>query len=129
MSYTKQTWATNDIITAEKLNHMEDGIDSAASGGGGPLAIRVSTDFDTGIMSLNKTWNEIRAAFPNCYIEMMGIDPATGEYTEDYDYYSVMSVYDNLYNSYHLYTVTLNSRVTSDFNVTDPDGYPFYNPD
>ena len=30
MSYTKQTWATGDVITASKMNHMEDGI---ASGG------------------------------------------------------------------------------------------------
>lgn len=29
--YEKQTWATGDVITEEKLNHMEDGI---ASGGG-----------------------------------------------------------------------------------------------
>lgn len=27
MSYTKQTWQTGDTITAEKLNHIEDGID------------------------------------------------------------------------------------------------------
>ena len=27
MSYTKQTWQTGDIITAEKLNHIEDGIE------------------------------------------------------------------------------------------------------
>ena len=26
MSYTKQTWQNGDVITAEKLNHMEDGI-------------------------------------------------------------------------------------------------------
>lgn len=26
MSYTKQNWQTGDTITAEKLNHMEDGI-------------------------------------------------------------------------------------------------------
>ena len=29
MSYSKQTWANGDVITAEKLNHMEDGIDNA----------------------------------------------------------------------------------------------------
>ena len=29
MSYTKQTWVNGDIITAEKLNHMEDGIENA----------------------------------------------------------------------------------------------------
>ena len=28
MSYEKQTWTTGDTITAEKLNHMEDGIES-----------------------------------------------------------------------------------------------------
>lgn len=39
MSYEKQTWQTGDVITAEKLNHMEDGI---ASGGGGG-----SSDFST----------------------------------------------------------------------------------
>ena len=31
MSYIKQTWVTGEVITAEKLNHMEDGI-SAANG-------------------------------------------------------------------------------------------------
>lgn len=28
MSYTKQTWQTGDTITAEKLNHIEDGVDA-----------------------------------------------------------------------------------------------------
>lgn len=26
MTYEKQTWATEDVVTADKLNHMEDGI-------------------------------------------------------------------------------------------------------
>lgn len=29
MSYEKQTWATGDVITAEKLNNMENGIENA----------------------------------------------------------------------------------------------------
>lgn len=29
MSYTKQNWKTKDVITADKLNHMEDGIEDA----------------------------------------------------------------------------------------------------
>ena len=28
MSYEKQTWTTGDTITAEKLNHMENGIEN-----------------------------------------------------------------------------------------------------
>lgn len=37
MSYTKQTWATGDTITAAKLNHMEDGI-----AGAGPFDLVVT---------------------------------------------------------------------------------------
>lgn len=29
MSYVKQDWEKGDVITHDKLNHMEDGIDSA----------------------------------------------------------------------------------------------------
>ena len=32
MAYEKQTWQSGDVITAAKMNHIEDGI---ASGGGG----------------------------------------------------------------------------------------------
>ena len=32
MSYEKQTWQNGDIITADKLNHMEDGISESGSG-------------------------------------------------------------------------------------------------
>lgn len=31
MSYEKQTWTTGDIITAEKLNHIENGIESGSN--------------------------------------------------------------------------------------------------
>lgn len=34
MAYTKQNWSTGDLITAEKLNHMEDGINEAQGSGG-----------------------------------------------------------------------------------------------
>ena len=39
MSYTKQTWVDGDLITAEKLNHIEDGIANS----GGYSIIKVTT--------------------------------------------------------------------------------------
>lgn len=33
MAYVKQTWSCGDEISADKLNHMEDGISSASGGG------------------------------------------------------------------------------------------------
>lgn len=35
MSYEKQTWVTGDVVTADKLNHMEDGISNSGGGGTG----------------------------------------------------------------------------------------------
>lgn len=35
MSYTKTNWQTGDVITAEKLNKIEDAIEEASQGGGG----------------------------------------------------------------------------------------------
>lgn len=34
MAYEKQTWSCGETITADKLNHMEDGIADSGSGGG-----------------------------------------------------------------------------------------------
>ena len=76
MAYEKQTWTNGDIITAEKLNHMEDGIENASDSGGGNYEIKVLNKGDystspgnskkiTGF-SIDKTnGNEIRNAFLN----------------------------------------------------------------
>ena len=69
MSYEKQTWTTGDTITAEKLNHMENGIEN-----NGPLVVNVTESEieEDGelltISTLDKTWQEISDAFPNVYV-------------------------------------------------------------
>lgn len=35
MSYTKHTWSDGELVTAAKMNNIENGIEEAASGGGG----------------------------------------------------------------------------------------------
>lgn len=60
MSYEKQTWSTGETITADKLNHMEDGI--AGAGGGGVLVISSVYDEQTETTTLDKTWQEIHDA-------------------------------------------------------------------
>lgn len=89
MAYTPTEWTTGDTITAEKLNNMEDGIETAdgkqdklVSGtniktvnntsllGSGNIAV------NSGVMAvtftgeeyeatLNKTWNELNTALSN----------------------------------------------------------------
>ena len=54
MSYTKQTWQSGDTITAQKLNHIEDGIAD-----GGVLVVNSVHDEQTHTTTLGKTWQEI----------------------------------------------------------------------
>lgn len=58
MAYSKTTWAANDVITATKLNKMEQGIYDAQRGGG---ALIVGSEYDDNESkyTLNKTWQEI----------------------------------------------------------------------
>lgn len=55
MAYEKQAWQTGDIVTAAKLNHMEDGIASSI--------MMVPTTIVEGeselTITLGKTWQEI----------------------------------------------------------------------
>lgn len=65
MSYTPNTWATGDTITAEKLNNMEQGI-ASAGGGGDFTAIFTQTitpgNPPTFSVTCDKTFAEITAA-------------------------------------------------------------------
>ena len=62
MSYEKQTWANGDVITAEKLNHIEDGV-YANSQSGGVLVVHVTWNEAGTEAYLDKTYAEISVAF------------------------------------------------------------------
>ena len=114
MSYTKQTWESGDIITAEKLNHMEDGISAGGSGGAGGILV-VNGNSQTG--ALDKTWQEIHdAEFAvflttidtltfNCLLVNTGID-------DHGTYFCSFLMYDSA-----------NPDVLS-FETSSPNGYP-----
>lgn len=58
MSYNKTTWATGDIVTAEKLNNIESGI---VNNNMYIVSIISNIDESTGeeTVTLDKTWQEI----------------------------------------------------------------------
>lgn len=62
MAYTKNTWATGDVVTAAKLNHMEDGIAGAGSGGSGGGTLLITLTDNGGNPTVDKTFAEITAA-------------------------------------------------------------------
>ena len=58
MSYTKTTWKIGDVITAEKLNNIESGVETAGS----TLLITI-TDGGSTMATMDKIWKEIYDAF------------------------------------------------------------------
>jgi len=64
MSYTPTTWQTGDTITAEKLNHMEDGIGDAVSSS---LPEVYPADDGKFLMVVNGEWHVVDTTFVvNC---------------------------------------------------------------
>ena len=114
MAYTKNTWKTGDIVSSQKLNHMEDGIANA----GGFMVIN-STD-----NTLDKTWQEIHdamAANTFCVIKKVA-----QRLDKDYVHNSpVVEAVKNGQESPYTYIVT----TTSNKYTTDtPSGYPVFMP-
>ena len=60
MAYVRQAWKTGDIITAEKLNNIEDGIVTNKN-----FIIKSTISYDDGTVALDKTFEEIVVAVRN----------------------------------------------------------------
>ena len=71
MSYDKQNWVTGEVITADKLNHIEEGIENAG-GGAGALFVTL-TEGENNSYTADKTIAEIAEALNNgtmCYAKV-----------------------------------------------------------
>lgn len=95
MSYTPTTWHGGDVLSAEAMNKIENGIAASEA-----LEVQINSDG-----SLDKTWQEIYDAFPKVYC----VDQDEGKC-------NIFSVYvqDDSY------IVETNSVLSTD----SPDGYP-----
>lgn len=59
MSYTKNTWATGDVITAEKLNNIENGIENLNTD------FIIDITFSNSQLNANKNFSDIVQANEN----------------------------------------------------------------
>lgn len=95
MSYEKQTWVTGDVITAEKLNHLEGGVEASSSDEFIPIfTIKYGTT-GTATARCDKTYEEVLAAIiaNNCFRGKVIYDGIQG--LEEYFYLSSRSSDDN----------------------------------
>ena len=92
MSYTPTEWKSGDVITAEKLNHIEEGIGEAGgSSGGGALILRPLATPQAGhALDFEETFDEVydalQAGTP-CYVIQTEVQTGP-DYSQEYDYYA-----------------------------------------
>lgn len=63
MAYSRKTWECGDVVTAEALNNIEDGIEEAMSGSGGKFVVTFTYSNNT--WTSDKTIDEILGAISN----------------------------------------------------------------
>ena len=116
MSYTKTTWVTGDIITADKLNNMENGIYGAY-----PLLVTFTSDGDT--TTLSCTYNQVKAALQ---AGSRVIAPVTME--NDGEVYYYFPFVTSIMESENLYGINFNDNVGygSEFTAASPDAILSY---
>ena len=117
MSYTKTTWVTGDIITADKLNNMENGIN-----GSYPLLVTYTSDGDT-TTTLSCTYNQVKAALQ---AGSRVIAPVTIE--NDGEVYYLFPFVKSIMESENLYAISFSDNVGygSEFTAASPDAILSY---
>lgn len=119
MAYEPTVWETGDVLTAEKLNKAEQGIEGAT-----PVFIPITFDEDANANVLDASYNELKALVGKIIIGLNYYpdDPAT--YLCTYYYFIELMVEDGTYSAKFLsLTITGGQSVPSIyvFTATDPD--------
>lgn len=122
MTYEKTNWQTGDIITAEKLNKLENGV----SNGGGIELVTATKEDD--LITLNASWNDVYNAITSgkivAYIETY-TDSGTGAVATTLVYCaSVMYIDAETTGDTNIYIANFTSIIgtmSASFYTTDPD--------
>lgn len=114
MAYEKQTWQTGDVITQEKLNHMEDGIEDAYE-----LPAVTETDNGKVLGVENGAWSVVNGGGGDASVRPLLLLVARDEmggsislrYWHGNEYIEVLSFADlrNLYQNYDLALTYVNT--------------------
>lgn len=126
MSYTPTEWSSGDLITAERLNKMENGI----AGSGGAYIVNAVTNAETGIVTLDKTFLEIETAYLAgkpvfIYRTILTLDNPP---VEVYNKNLVVQVVRSPNTSEIYYAIYTSGESTDEFFASSLDAYPSYDP-
>lgn len=115
MAYVKTTWETGDVITAAKLNNIEDGIAAIK----GVLSIHV-IDSDNGA-TMSATWQEIADAMDN---SMPVFVFSQSERVISYIGYAAN--YDSDNNIYVFTVYDIGAQSLTEYKCPTADDFPYF---
>ena len=123
MAYEKNIWKTGDIVTSAKLNHMEDGIGNA----GGVMAVTLTYDEDTGMVTMGKTWQEIFNAISTGVLCITYNEPTENDQAPA----GIITFAQVMNNEYSVRVLSASGVQTyvATYSTTSADGYPFVEDD
>lgn len=126
MAYEPKTWVCGETITAEALNHMEQGI---ASGGGTEPLILTSHTEEQGVQTcsvLDHTYREIKSAFEAGRLVLLSSDEGYAPVAQ------ILSMTEGGQTAYVVAFQGLNTETfpyqmsTVILYTNDMDGYPTF---
>lgn len=82
--YVKQTWSTGDVITADKMNHIEEGIENTSTGGVFYATFTLEGTENNISASSDKTFNQIKNAYDAGQVIMGRLSENSGSTAEIY---------------------------------------------
>ena len=113
--YTAREWSNGNIVTAANLNHIEEGIENASSGGDA-LFVKYDhseTEGSTTTYYFDKTWQEVHDALVAGRVVTANaiLQDKTGITDGLMDYITAATEYNGSYQIGSVLTFTPNARV------------------
>jgi hypothetical protein len=126
MSYTKHTWADGELVTAAKMNNIENGIEEASSGGGsggGDGAVEIPTTYLNDTRTLGMTYNEC-LQLKNAYFCYHTYDGNNNYTSTNVCYLTYVGEHKGHYQVCFVVTSGFGNTSELIFYADTPDGYP-----
>lgn len=117
MPYEKQTWTNGDLMTASKLNHIEDGLAALSAAPSGGVVVIPAVVENGAYSYIAKTPNEIKAYFDSGVLPVIYFPVITGQIdTYSYKICNSLSINESTEavemqtNTYGLYASSLDEQ-------------------
>ena len=121
MSYEATEWSDGDIITAQKLNKLENGVVNAGSGG----ILVVTGSHDGNVSTLDHTFDEIYSAAQTGIVILKDVIDEGPQWYPSIEISPFSRAYYDTY--FDTYTVVFSVGGNGvDFYTSSPDGYPIH---